>query len=94
MRAEKMDAELDQLILSGALGGVVITNEKHGVVRWTDGAQRIFGYASDEVLGRTLWELISLPGQAEADPLIDEQLKQHGCYDRESLRRRKDGELI
>ncbi|MGK5005905.1 PAS domain S-box protein [Janthinobacterium sp. LB2P70] len=94
MRAEKMDAELDQLILSGAPGGVVITNEAHAVVRWTPGAQRIFGYASDEALGQTLWELISLPGQAEASLLIDEQLAQNGSYDRESLRRRKDGELI
>ncbi|MDO8065756.1 PAS domain S-box protein [Janthinobacterium sp. SUN206] len=94
MRAEKMDAELDQLILSGAPGGVVITSEDHVVVRWTAGAQRIFGYASDEALGRTLWELISLPGQAEAGPLIAEQLTLHGSYDRESLRRRKDGELI
>jgi len=89
-----MDAELDQLILSGAPGGVVVTNEDHAVVRWTVGAQRIFGYASDEALGRTLWELISLPGQAEAALLIDEQLTLHGSYDRESLRRRKDGELI
>ncbi|MBW3507394.1 PAS domain S-box protein [Janthinobacterium sp. NKUCC06_STL] len=89
-----MDAELDQLILNGAPGGVVITNEEHAVVRWTAGAQRIFGYASDEALGHQLWELISLPGQAEADPLIDEQLTLHGSYDRESLRRRKDGELI
>ncbi|SDA38687.1 MULTISPECIES: PAS domain S-box protein [unclassified Janthinobacterium] len=89
-----MDADLDQLILSGAPGGVVITNEDHAIVRWTVGAQRIFGYASDEALGRTLWELISLPGQAEAALLIDEQLTLHGSYDRESLRRRKDGELI
>ena len=89
-----MDAELDQLILSGAPGGVVVTSEDHAVVRWTVGAQRIFGYASDEVLGSKLWELISLPGQAEADLLIDEQLSVHGSYDRESLRRRKDGELI
>ncbi|WP_332861506.1 PAS domain S-box protein [Janthinobacterium svalbardensis] len=89
-----MDAELDQLILSGAPGGVVITNEDHVVVRWTIGAQRIFGYASDEALGHPLWELISLPGQAEASPLIDEKLALHGSYDRESMRRRKDGELI
>ncbi|MED5596233.1 PAS domain S-box protein [Janthinobacterium sp. P210006] len=89
-----MDAELDQLILSGAPGGVVVTSEDHAVVRWTAGAQRIFGYAGDEALGRTLWELISLPGQAEAAPLIDEQLALHGSYDREALRRRKDGELI
>jgi PAS domain S-box-containing protein len=89
-----MDAELDQLILNDAPGGVVITSKEHVIVRWTAGAQRIFGYASDEALGRTLWELVSLPGQAEAAPLIDEQLALHGCYDLESLRRRKDGELI
>lgn len=89
-----MDAELDQLILNDAPGGVVITSKEHVIVRWTAGAQRIFGYASDEALGRKLWELVSLPGQAEAVPLIDEQLALHGSYDRESLRRRKDGELI
>ncbi|MBG6220770.1 MULTISPECIES: PAS domain S-box protein [unclassified Janthinobacterium] len=89
-----MDAELDQLILSDAPGGVVITNEVHAIVRWTAGAQRIFGYADEEALGSMLWELISLPTQAESIPLIDEELTVNGCYDRESLRRRKDGELI
>lgn len=54
MRAKKMDAELDQLILNGVPGGVVITNEEHLVLSWTPGAQRIFGYAEGELHGRQI----------------------------------------
>ena len=89
-----MDIELDQLILSEAPGGVVVTTEDHAVVRWTMGAQRIFGYTDDEAIGRNLWELISLPGQAAADQAIENRLALQGSCDHESLRRRKDGEFI
>ncbi|MEG2032445.1 MAG: PAS domain S-box protein, partial [Janthinobacterium sp.] len=89
-----MDIELDKLILSEAPGGVVVTTEDHAVVRWTMGAQRIFGYTGEEAIGRNLWELISLPGQADADQAIERHLALHGSCDHESLRRRKDGEFI
>jgi PAS domain S-box-containing protein len=89
-----IDTELDQLILAEAPGGVIITTPDRTVIRWTAGAERIFGYRADEALGCRLWDLISLPGQADSDRQVTETLLLHGASSHESLRRRKDGEFI
>jgi PAS domain S-box-containing protein len=89
-----MDADLDQLILNNAPGGVIVTTPDYIVVRWTNGAERIFGYSSDDAVGHDLRSLISLPGQADADTAINRELVANGTCDYEMLRRKKDGGLI
>jgi PAS domain S-box-containing protein len=89
-----MPIDFDQLILTEAPGGVIVTTPGHTVLRWTNGAERIFGYSSDEALGRDLRELIALPGKQELDEKAARQLEEHGAFDYETLRRRKDGALI
>ena len=86
--------DLDQLILTEAPGGVVVTTADRTIVRWTSGAERIFGYSAEEALGNNMWSLISLPDQAEADRDIGRRLGESGSCDYESLRRKKDGSLI
>ncbi|CUI06222.1 PAS domain S-box protein [Massilia antarctica] len=89
-----MTIDFDQLILAEAPGGVIVTTPGHTVLRWTKGAERIFGYTSEEAVGRDLRELIALPGKQELDLEAQRQLEQHGAFDYETLRRRKDGALI
>ena len=89
-----MEADLDQLILTNAPGGVIVTTPDYVVVRWTNGAERIFGYSSEEAVGNDLRSLISLPDQVEADREIDRKLVASGSCDYEMLRRKKDGGLI
>ena len=89
-----MQDELDQLILTEAPGGVVVTTADRTIVRWTKGAERIFGYSAEEALGNNMWSLISLPDQANADREIGRRLADGGSCDDESLRRKKDGSLI
>jgi protein-histidine pros-kinase len=89
-----MHADLDQLILTHAPGGVIVTTQDNIVVRWTNGAERIFGYSSGDAIGCNLWSLISLPGQENPDANIISQLREQGSYDGEILRRKKDGGLI
>ena len=86
--------ELDQLILTEAPGGVIVTTSDRTIVRWTNGAERIFGYSAQEAIGSNMWSLISLPGQADADREIGRRLGESGSCDYESLRRKKDGSLI
>ncbi|OEZ62543.1 PAS domain S-box protein [Duganella sp. HH105] len=86
--------DLDQLILTEAPGGVIVTTRDRVVVRWTHGAERIFGYVAEEAIGNNLWSLISLPGQADADREIGRKLDEIGSCDYESLRKKKDGSLI
>ena len=89
-----MALDLDLLILDHAPGGVIVTTPDDTVVRWTHGAQRIFGYDSADAVGRKLAELIALPDQGDADLAIYRQLLELGSCDYEMLRRRKDGGLI
>ncbi len=86
--------DLDQLILTEAPGGVVVTTSDRTVVRWTDGAERIFGYCAQEAIGNNMWSLISLPDQTDADREIGRKLGDSGKCDYESLRKKKDGSLI
>ena len=48
-----MNEDLDQLILSEAPGGVIVTTRDRIIVRWTNVAGRIFGYDADEARART-----------------------------------------
>ena len=89
-----MQDDLDQLILTEAPGGVVVTTPDCTIVRWTKGAERIFGHSAEEALGNNMWSLISLPDQAHADREIGRKLADSGSCDYESLRRKKDGSLI
>ncbi|HEX8612669.1 MAG TPA: PAS domain S-box protein [Telluria sp.] len=89
-----MPIDFDQLILTEAPGGVIVTTPGHIVLRWTNGAERIFGYTSEEALGRDLRALIALPGEQELDLEAARQLEERGAFDYETLRRRKDGALI
>jgi protein-histidine pros-kinase len=89
-----MSDDLDQLILTNAPGGVIVTTCDRIIVRWTNGAERIFGYSAEEAIGNNLWSLISLPGQADADREIGRTLDDSGSCDYEMLRKKKDGGLI
>ncbi|HEY0587999.1 MAG TPA: PAS domain S-box protein [Pseudoduganella sp.] len=89
-----MHDDLDQLILAEAPGGVIVTTRDRIILRWTSGAERIFGYGAEEAIGSNLWSLISLPGQAKADSEIGRKLDDHGNCDYEMLRKKKDGSLI
>lgn len=89
-----MPIDFDQLILTEAPGGVIVTTPGYTVLRWTNGAERIFGYTSEEALGRDLRELIALPGQRELDDVYARRVLERGVSDHEGLRRRKDGALI
>jgi PAS domain S-box-containing protein len=89
-----METDLDQLVLNNAPGGVIVTTPEHIIARWTKGAERIFGYSSDEALGCNLHSLIALPGQADEDKKIHLKLAENGACDYEMLRRRSDGGLI
>ncbi|MES2951194.1 MAG: PAS domain S-box protein [Pseudomonadota bacterium] len=89
-----MAADFDKLILDQAPGGVVVTSPKGNVVHWTKGAEAIFGYTSADMLGRSLHELIALPGRYDEGGKILQELIGHGVFDYECLRKKKDSSLV
>ena len=76
----------DDAILSKDVNGVITS--------WNSGAQRLYGYASEEVLGKPITMLIPADLHEE-EPMILERIRRGERIDHyETVRQRKDGSLI
>ena len=76
----------DDAIASKDLNGIVIT--------WNKSAERIFGYAAEEIIGKPISILIP-PDRENEEPLILDRIRRGERIDHyDTIRRRKDGSLI
>ncbi len=76
----------DDAIISKDLNGIITS--------WNEGATRIFGYSSDEVMGKSITVLIP-PDRDNEEPEILERIRKGELVDHyETMRRRKDGSLV
>lgn len=89
-----MAIDFGTLILQQTPDAVVITTTGGEVVCWTNGAQAVFGYTSDEALGRQLDALIMPPALAGQGASLSQQAQVQGVTSYESMRQAKDGTLI
>jgi PAS domain S-box-containing protein len=92
----------EQLIAAKTLASIVETSDDaiisktlDGVIRsWNAGAERVFGYRADEIVGRHVSMIIPPERLSEEDKIISE-LKEGRRVDHfETVRRRGDGKLI
>jgi PAS domain S-box-containing protein len=76
----------DDAIISKDLNGIIMS--------WNKGAERLFGYTSEEAIGKPITILIP-PDRLQEEPVILERLKKGERVDHfETIRRRKDGMLL
>src|SRR5215207_5425001 len=76
----------DDAIISKTLDGIITS--------WNAGAQRIFGYTADEVIGKSVTILIP-EGHLDEEPAILAKLRQGQRIEHyETVRVRKDGRMI
>jgi PAS domain S-box-containing protein len=76
----------DDAIISKTLEGIIVT--------WNKGAQRMFGYTAEEVIGKPIIILIP-PGRINEEPSILERLRRGEPIDHyETVRVRKDGSTL
>jgi PAS domain S-box-containing protein len=73
----------------------IITKDLNGIITsWNRGAERVFGYEADEVIGKPVSILIP-PERHDEEPSILERIRHGQCIEHyETERRRKDGTLI
>jgi PAS domain S-box-containing protein len=76
----------DDAIVSKDLDGVIIS--------WNRGAERLFGYRADEVIGKPIAILIPVDRLDEETEILDRIGRGERIDHYETLRRRKDGSLI
>jgi PAS domain S-box-containing protein len=76
----------DDAIISKDLNGVIVS--------WNKGAQRLFGYAADEIIGKPVTTLMP-PERRDEEPGILARIRQGERIEHyETVRQRKDGTLI
>ena len=92
-RAEERKARLaamvessDDAIISKDLSGIITT--------WNSGAERIFGYAADEVIGQPIVMLVPPDRVDEVRGILESIGRGERVHHFETVRRRKDGTLL
>src|SRR5579863_10353242 len=76
----------DDAIVSKDLNGVIAT--------WNQGAERLFGYLAEEVIGKPITILIPADRQNEEDRILDRIRRGERVDHFETVRQRKDGSLV
>ncbi|MCE3225275.1 MAG: putative Histidine kinase, partial [Nitrospira sp.] len=92
-QAESARAHLAAIVTSS--DDAIISKDLNGVITsWNVGAQRLFGYSSEEMVGRSILHLIPADRQHEERMLLDRIRSGERVHHYETIRRRKDGRLI
>lgn len=73
----------------------IISKDLNGIIQsWNTGAERLFGYTAEEVIGQPVTVLMPL-GRVDEEHQILARIRNGECIDHyETVRRRKDGRLI
>ncbi|MFZ0083884.1 MAG: PAS domain S-box protein, partial [Candidatus Acidiferrales bacterium] len=73
----------------------IVSKDLNGVIRsWNGGAQRIFGYSPEEAIGRPITIIIPRELQKDEREILDKIRKGERINHFETVRVRKDGELV
>src|SRR5687768_1932473 len=96
MVAGKKDEQLRfQARLLEAVGQSVIATDLEGkVLYWNRAAEEIFGWSSEEALGRSLRDLIASEESLEKAEEVGSELRAGRTWSGETLLRRKDGSYV
>ena len=76
----------DDAIISKSLDGTIMT--------WNEGAQRIFGYSADEIIGKSIKTLVPPELQIEEDEILGRLRRGERVYHFQTIRVSKDGRRI
>jgi two-component system CheB/CheR fusion protein len=92
-QAEAANARLAAIVESS--DDAIISKDLNGIIAsWNQGAERLFGYTAEEVIGKPVTVLIP-PDHVDEEPGILDRLRRGQRIDHyETVRQRKDGVLI
>jgi PAS domain S-box-containing protein len=81
-------------IVASSDDAIVSKNLDRIITSWNKGAERLFGYAAEEVIGKPITILIPADRQEEEDSIIDRIRRGQRVEHYETVRQRKDGSLV
>jgi len=78
-------------LLENVHDAVIATDERLAVTAWNKGAQEMYGWRADEVLGRHIWGVVPVALSAEQRVEAFRELHERGRFRTEAVTYRKDG---
>ena len=92
-RAEEVAERLAAIVASS--DDAIISKDLEGIVRsWNKGAERLFGYAADEIVGKSIRTVIPPGRHDEEDDILDRIRRGEHIEHFETIRLRKDGSQV
>lgn len=92
-RADEARATLAAIVTTSS--DAIVSKDTNGtIVTWNAGAERIFGYKAEEVVGKSITILIPPERLAEEDQILARIRRGEGVDHFETVRRRKDGSAV
>ena len=89
-----MRTDFNRMLLEESPDAVIATAADDKVLYWNKAAEGIFGFTSEEMLGRTLYETIVPPERVREEKQIVRDALTMGIATYESFRKCKDGSLV
>jgi two-component system, LuxR family, sensor kinase FixL len=98
-RRARSNGERDfRALLDAAVDAIIVIDASGVIEEFSLGAQRVFGYAADEIVGRNVRELMPEPYRSEHDRYLERYASTRKPHiigiGREVVARRKDGSLF
>lgn len=84
----------DHLLDDFADALIAVTPDDGKIIFWNRGAESVFGYARQEVLGRSLVEVLVPPEHRDLERELLRTARERGSATYEAVRKRKDGATI
>ncbi len=95
---QQRKAEATQALLAAIVGAsddAIISKTLDGIITsWNAGAERLFGYTSDEAVGRSITMLIPADRQEEEPAILDRIRRGDRIEHYETVRQHRDGTLL
>ncbi|TIU30441.1 MAG: PAS domain S-box protein, partial [Mesorhizobium sp.] len=92
-RAEALAGRLAAIVQSSD-DAIISKDPKGAVMSWNKGAERLFGYAPGEIVGKSIMTLVPSNRHGEEADIVDRVGRGEHIEHFETVRRRKDGSLV
>jgi PAS domain S-box-containing protein len=92
-RAETQALELQEMLDMVDLGHLLMRDMNDRIVRWTAGCERMYGYTTQEAVGRISHDLLQTEYPVPVET-IQRHLTESGTWEGELRHRHKDGRLV